>query len=93
MLWYMAERKWTMRRVFLSLLAVTLTMACGAGRAEDAVRVFAAASLTNAMQEIAARWQADGHAEPSLSFGSSSTLAKKIESGAPADLFASADAS
>lgn len=59
--------------------------------AEDAVRVFAAASLTNALNDIGAQWQKQGHPQPSLAYGASSTLAKQIEAGAPADLFVSAD--
>jgi molybdate transport system substrate-binding protein len=57
------------------------------------VRVFAAASLTNALNDIGAEWQKAGHPKPSLAYGSTSTLAKQIEAGAPADLFASADLS
>ena len=53
--------------------------------------VFAAASLTDALHDIAPLWQARGHAAPSYSFASSSTLARQIEQGAPANVFASAD--
>jgi len=59
--------------------------------AEDTVRVFAAASLTNALDDIGAAWQKAGHPKPSLAYGSSSTLARQIEAGAPVDVFASAD--
>jgi molybdate transport system substrate-binding protein len=53
--------------------------------------VFAAASLTDAMKDVAAVWVKDGHEQPRMSFGSSSTLARQIEQGAPANVFASAD--
>ena len=56
-------------------------------------RVFAAASLTDVLTDIGASWQKGGHPLPSLAFGASSALAKQIEAGAPADLFASADLS
>ena len=59
--------------------------------AEEPVRVFAAASLTNALEELATQWQAAGHPRPVLAFGASSALAKQVEAGAPADVFASAD--
>src|SRR6185369_14217141 len=39
----------------------------------------------------AASWQAKGHGPVVLSFGSSSAIAKQVEAGAPADIFASAD--
>ncbi len=57
----------------------------------EALTVFAAASLTDAMKDVAALWEKQGHAPLRLSFGASSTLARQIEQGAPADLFASAD--
>jgi molybdate transport system substrate-binding protein len=53
--------------------------------------VFAAASLTDAMREVSADWQKQGHPALILSFAASSTLARQIEQGAPAALVASAD--
>jgi molybdate transport system substrate-binding protein len=55
------------------------------------VTVFAAASLTDALRALAAEWQQRGHPAPRLSFAASSTLARQIEQGAPAELFLSAD--
>jgi molybdate transport system substrate-binding protein len=59
--------------------------------AAQQVAVFAAASLTDAMTDVSAAWQRAGHAPLRLTFASSSTLARQIEQGAPANLFASAD--
>ena len=53
--------------------------------------MFAAASLTEAMKDISALWAKAGHEPLRLSFGASSTLARQVEQGAPANLFASAD--
>jgi molybdate transport system substrate-binding protein len=53
--------------------------------------VFAAASLTDAMKEVSTVWASAGHQPLVLSFGASSTLARQIEQGAPANVFASAD--
>jgi len=54
--------------------------------------VFAAASLKNALDEIAAAWAKDtGKPMPKISYAASPALAKQIEQGAPADLFLSAD--
>ncbi len=80
-----------MRLSFRCLLVAVLLAFSYIARAEDAVRVFAAASLTNALSDIAVQWQKHGHPLPSLAYGASSALAKQIEAGAPADLFASAD--
>lgn len=59
--------------------------------AEAPVRVYAAASLTNAVGDIAAAWEKDGHPKATLVFAASSALARQIENGAPADVFGSAD--
>ena len=53
--------------------------------------VLAAASLQDALEAVAAQWTGQGHPPPVLSFAATSALARQIESGAPADLFISAD--
>jgi len=71
--------------------ALTLSVA-GQASAQDAkITVFAAASLTNAMQDIAKEYKKESNVDVVSSFASSSTLARQIEAGAPADLFISAD--
>lgn len=50
--------------------------------------MLAAASLTDALQEIAANYKTDRIV---LQFGASNLLARQIEAGAPADVFLSAD--
>lgn len=58
---------------------------------QDHVTVYAAASLTNAIGDIAASYEAEHDVRVSVSYASSSTLAKQIEAGAPAQVFISAD--
>lgn len=70
------------------VLLVTMPLARAA---ENALIVFAAASTTHALTEIAKLYEAEG-GKVALSFASSSTLAKQIENGAPADVYISADA-
>ncbi|HGK4839862.1 TPA: molybdate ABC transporter substrate-binding protein [Kluyvera georgiana] len=71
--------------------ALTLSVT-GHALAQDAkITVFAAASLTNAMQDIAKEYKKEKNVDVVSSFASSSTLARQIEAGAPADLFISAD--
>jgi molybdate transport system substrate-binding protein len=72
------------------LLLACLLFAPLLARAQE-LTVFAAASLTDAMKDVAAQWTQAGHPSLRLSFGASSTLARQIEQGAPANLFASAD--
>ncbi len=62
-----------------------------AGAAPEPLTVFAAASLTDALRAVDGVWQAQGGGALRLVFGASSTLARQIQAGAPADLFVSAD--
>uniref|UniRef100_A0A7C1SWH0 Molybdate ABC transporter substrate-binding protein n=1 Tax=Agrobacterium albertimagni TaxID=147266 RepID=A0A7C1SWH0_9HYPH len=62
-----------------------------AAHAEEPVTVFAAASLKESIEQIAAAWKQAGGTEVRLSLAGSSALARQIEQGAPADLFISAD--
>ena len=55
------------------------------------VTVMAAASLTDAMRALGQAWAGRGHPTPRFVFAASSALARQIEQGAPADIFASAD--
>lgn len=79
-----------MHRRHALLLACVLALAPALARAQ-AVTVMAAASLTDAMRELGQAWAAKGNAPPRFVFAASSALARQIEQGAPADLFASAD--
>lgn len=69
----------------LSLLLVSSTLLAGD------VRVFAAASLSDALREIASRYEQRSGDRIVFNFAGSSLLARQIEQGAPADLFLSAD--
>jgi molybdate transport system substrate-binding protein len=55
----------------------------------DEVRVFAAASLADVLQDLARQYK--GADRVLFNFGASGLLARQIELGAPADLFLSAD--
>lgn len=84
-----------MRRRFIRALlcfCALLPAAPLAPRAAAAeLHVSAAASLTDALKEIAPAYEkATGH-RLVLNLGASSTLARQIQEGAPADLFLSAD--
>src|SRR5258708_20315039 len=78
------------RRSWLGL-ALALSLLPGIAQAQNDMVVFAAASLKNALDEIATTWSKDtGKPAPKISYAGSSALAKQIEQGAPADLFISA---
>jgi len=57
----------------------------------EQVTVFAAASLKEALDEQARRFESDTGNKVVVSYAASNALAKQIEAGAPADLFVSAD--
>lgn len=76
---------------FFAGAALSLSVAGHALAEEGKITVFAAASLTNAMQDIATAYKKEKNVDVVSSFASSSTLARQIEAGAPADLFISAD--
>lgn len=58
--------------------------------AEDLL-ISAAASLTDALKEIGAKFEKESNTKVVFNFGASSMLARQIEEGAPADVFFSAD--
>lgn len=79
-----------MTRRVLRLITLALAFSASAAWAQD-VTVFAAASLTNVLERIGKSYREAGGTAVKFSFASSSVLAKQIESGAEADIFASAD--
>lgn len=84
-----------MRRLVISgIVGLTLILAAagGAGAGDQGtVTVFAAASTTNAVTELAELFAAQNPERLVTSFASSSTLAKQIESGATSEIFISAN--
>lgn len=81
------KQQWTKWVGGIVLASGTVAQASAA----EKITVFAAASLTNALQDIATQYQKGKDVQVVSSFASSSTLARQIEQGAPADLFISAD--
>ncbi|WP_439121617.1 molybdate ABC transporter substrate-binding protein [Marivita sp.] len=69
---------------------VMMCMACPAKAAD--LTVFAAASLGDAMAELAADWEATTGQNVTLVLAGSSTLARQIDAGAPAHVYVSANA-
>jgi molybdate transport system substrate-binding protein len=79
-----------MTRPVLACLLLLAPLGCGAPR-PPTVRVFAAASTREALEEIAGHYQAETGTRVECSPAASSALARQIEQGADADLFLSAD--
>lgn len=81
------------RFLFAAALALASAVAGGAPAqtGERPVLVFAAASLTDALNELGDAYRAQGRRRPVFNFAASSVLARQIDQGAGADLFISAD--
>lgn len=78
-------------RPLIALGMAGLLPVCAACARGAELNVFAAASLTDALQEIQAAYEEASGDRIFLNLGASSTLARQIQEGAPADLFLSAD--
>ena len=59
--------------------------------AADELTVFAAASMKNAMDEVATQWEDQTGHSLTVSLAGSSALARQIQEGAPVDIFVSAN--
>ena len=79
-----------LRRATLALLLV-LAATLPARAQNDTLTVFAAASMKNAVDDINAAFTKATGIKVVSSYAAVSALAKQIEAGAPADVFASAD--
>ena len=74
-------------RVLAAAVLINITLHAPAAE----VRVFAAASLAEALEEIGAAYERASGDDVVFNFGASGMLARQIELGAPADVFLSAD--
>ncbi len=73
------------------ILGLAISASAAAVARADNLVVFAAASLTEALNDAAAICAPKSGVTPKISYASSLALARQIEQGAPADLFVSAD--
>ncbi|ADD68403.1 molybdenum ABC transporter, periplasmic molybdate-binding protein [Denitrovibrio acetiphilus DSM 12809] len=76
-----------MRKLLLLIMCTTAFMTANA----EKLTIYAAASTTNAVNEIIANYEAETGNEVTSSYASSGTLAKQIDNSAPADIFISAN--
>jgi molybdate transport system substrate-binding protein len=82
-----------MKKLCIAWLALSLCSLPSIAADGDAapITVFAAASLTNVLQDLGDSFTKDTAIPVRFSFAASSALARQIENGAPADIFFSAD--
>ena len=80
------------RPLILALVVLGLGMPGDPAAAQDkTITVFAAASMKNALDDINAAFLKATGTKVTASYAASSALARQLEQGAPADIFASAD--
>lgn len=86
------RRSWVKLAVASAAAAfVALASFAAPAATQEKVTVFAAASMKNALDNANKAWAVQGGKDVTVSYAASSALAKQIESGAPADIFISAD--
>lgn len=73
-----------------SLCVISSLFASGPSGAAEKTIVFAAASLKDALDHVAAEYRASG-GEVTISYAGSGVLARQVERGAPADVYISAN--
>ncbi|WP_420007650.1 molybdate ABC transporter substrate-binding protein [Xanthomonas sacchari] len=78
-------------RRLLCLCTLIVATAIAPVSAQTALTVFAAASLKESLDEAASAYQRASGTPVQVSYAASSTLARQVEQGAPADVFVSAD--
>ena len=78
-------------RTFLTAFAIGFTALSAPVRAQEPLVVFAAASLKDALDDAAKTFKGAGGVDVKFSYAGSLALARQLEQGAPADIFASAD--
>ena len=79
------------RRYLVTVLVVLGLMPGIVDAQEKTITVFAAASMKNALDDVNAAFLKATGIKVVVSYAASSALARQIEQGAPADIFASAD--
>jgi len=79
------------KRLLFAIAALSVLLPQAQAGTRTPIVVFAAASLTNALEEVDAGYTKQTGVAVKESFAASSTLARQIEAGAPAQMFICAD--
>lgn len=82
--------KWISRTALLLTVVMGMAMQAGWAQGNKEIIVSAAASLKNAFEELAPIYEKQAGVKPAFNFAASGVLQQQIETGAPADVFASA---
>lgn len=80
-----------LRRIFAAALVLAAILLAPLRVGAEGVLVFAAASLKNALDEVVDNYENETGQAITVSYAASSALARQLQSGAPADVFVSAN--
>ncbi|MCB9757734.1 MAG: molybdate ABC transporter substrate-binding protein [Candidatus Omnitrophica bacterium] len=81
-----------MKKLLIGLIVLCLLGVCPVVvQAKESLLVFAAASLSDALKELAGEFQQENQAKIFFNFAGSSALRLQIEKGGPCDIFLAAD--
>lgn len=73
------------------LLTIAMAFLAFQASAQDSIKVYAASSMTNAVNELITEFEKNNDVEVTPVYASTSSLVRQIERGAPADLFIAAN--
>ncbi|MGO8919902.1 MAG: molybdate ABC transporter substrate-binding protein [Stellaceae bacterium] len=85
------RRRIRLARLVAVVVAGLLTALHARAAAAEELMVLAAATVKNALDQVAVAYRSGGGTMVQISYGPSPALVKQLEAGAPADLFLSAD--
>jgi molybdate transport system substrate-binding protein len=77
--------------MMMNIVLIVFILFFAVSAAATDLHVFAAASLTDALNEVAAQYKSKTGSNVLFNFGASNMLARQISEGSPADVFFSAD--
>lgn len=73
------------------ILIFLLSTTSWVSNASDKLRVYAASSMTNALNQVVASFEKQYDVDVTMVYGGSASLARQLENGAPGDVFISAN--
>jgi len=85
------KKRFSIGFFILTLLILFFTVSPASAVQREVINVAAASSFSYALKEIEKGFEAEGHVELRIIFGSSGVLTRQIQGGAPFDVFISAN--
>lgn len=81
----------TISKLFTTLCSAVLLASSLTAQAQDKLRIYAASSMTNAVNELVSEFEKQSQVPVTTVYAGTSSLARQIHQGAPVDLFIAAN--